>query len=274
MGRQPFRDQVFDFDATVVTKLREAGAVLVAKLAMVELAGGFGYNNADASFTGPGPNAVEHGLLVAAARPPVPAPPRPPASSPFSIGSETSGSIVTPAAFSRRDGLRPTYGRVSRHGAMALCWTLDKLGPMCRERRGLRPRAGGDRGPGPDGRHVREPPVPRRAREREAEALEDRRHQGLVREGAARGAEELRGVAEGPRRRSRTSSRDVEFPDFPYGPAVSTIVAAEGASAFRDLVESGRAKELQGPERPLGRLRGLDDARRRLHPGHAPAGRR
>src|SRR5512141_3090656 len=130
-GAQPFRDQVFDFDATVVTKLREAGAVLVGKLAMVELAGGFGYNNADASFTGPGrtpwntefwsggsssgPGAATAAGLVA-----------------FSIGSETSGSIVTPAAFSGVTGLRPTYGRVSRHGAMALCWTLDKLGPMCR----------------------------------------------------------------------------------------------------------------------------------------------
>ena len=101
------------------------------KLAMVELAGGMGYNNADASFTGPGrtpwntkfwsggsssgPGAAMAAGLVA-----------------FSIGSETSGSILTPAAFSGVTGLRPTYGRVSRHGAMALCWTLDKLGPMCR----------------------------------------------------------------------------------------------------------------------------------------------
>ncbi len=102
-GAAPFRDQVFDEDATVVTRLREAGAVLLAKLAMVELAGGFGYNNADASFTGPGrtpwntgfwsggsssgPGAATAAGLVA-----------------FSIGSETSGSIVTPAAFSRRHG--------------------------------------------------------------------------------------------------------------------------------------------------------------------------
>src|SRR3712207_5236011 len=53
----------------------------------------------------------------------------------FSIGSETSGSIITPSAFSGVTGLRPTYGAVSRHGAMALCWTLDKLGPMCRTAR-------------------------------------------------------------------------------------------------------------------------------------------
>ncbi|MCM3878114.1 MAG: amidase, partial [Thermoanaerobaculia bacterium] len=130
-GAEPYRNQVFDEDATVVKRLREAGAVLIGKLAMVELAGGFGYNNADASFTGPGrspwntdfwsggsstgPGAATAAGLVG-----------------FSIGSETSGSIVTPAAFSGVSGLRPTYGRVSRHGAMALCWTLDKLGPMCR----------------------------------------------------------------------------------------------------------------------------------------------
>ena len=130
-GAEPFKNQVFDYDATAVRKLREAGAVLVAKLAMVELAGGFGYGNADASFTGPGrtpwnldywsggsssgPGAATAAGLVA-----------------FSIGSETSGSIITPAAFCGVSGLRPTYGRVSRHGAMALCWSLDKLGPMCR----------------------------------------------------------------------------------------------------------------------------------------------
>src|SRR5437588_3169543 len=130
-GAEPYREQVFDYDATAVRKLREAGAVLVAKLAMVELAGGFGYNNADASFTGPGltpwnldywsggsstgPGAATAAGLVA-----------------FSIGSETSGSIITPAAFCAVSGLRPTYGLVSRHGAMALSWTMDKLGPMCR----------------------------------------------------------------------------------------------------------------------------------------------
>src|SRR5215469_15332458 len=89
------------------------------------------HNNADASFTGPGrtpwntnfwsggsssgPGAATAAGLVA-----------------FSIGSETSGSIITPSSFCGLSGLRPTYGRVSRHGAMALCWTLDKLGPMCR----------------------------------------------------------------------------------------------------------------------------------------------
>src|SRR5262249_23552859 len=114
-----------------VRRLRDAGAVLIGKLAMIELAGGFGYNHANASFTGPaltpwnlsywsGGSSSGSGAAVAAGL------------VPFAIGSETSGSIITPASFCGITGLRPTYGRVSRHGAMALCWSLDKLGPMAK----------------------------------------------------------------------------------------------------------------------------------------------
>jgi Asp-tRNA(Asn)/Glu-tRNA(Gln) amidotransferase A subunit family amidase len=133
-GAEPYRRQRFDYDATVVTRLTDAGAVLLAKLAMIELAGGFGYNDADASFTGLGRTpwnalylsggsssgsgaAVSAGLVG------------------FAIGSETAGSIVFPSMACGVTGLRPTLGRVSRHGAMALCWTLDKLGPIARSAR-------------------------------------------------------------------------------------------------------------------------------------------
>ncbi len=130
-GAAPLKDQIIDEDATVVVRLREAGAVLCAKLAMVELAGGFGYKQAEASFTGPGLNAWDKtcwsggsssgpGSAVGAGL------------VPFAIGSETWGSIMTPAGYNGIAGMRPTYGRVSRHGAMALSWTMDKLGPMCR----------------------------------------------------------------------------------------------------------------------------------------------
>src|SRR5205809_6533829 len=130
-GAEPFRKQVFTFDATVIRKLRDAGAILLAKLAMVELAGSFGYNNADASFSGPcktpwnldywaGGSSSGSGACVAAGL------------CAFAIGSETSGSIITPAAYCGVAGLRPTFGRVSRYGAMALSWPLDKLGPMSR----------------------------------------------------------------------------------------------------------------------------------------------
>ena len=130
-GAQPYRNQQFDYDATVIERLEKAGAILTAKLSMVELAGGMGYNNADAAWNGPGLNAWNKGYWSGGS-----------SSGPgsavsaglvaFAIGSETVGSILTPSAFSGVTGLRPTYGLVSRHGAMALCWTLDKLGPMAR----------------------------------------------------------------------------------------------------------------------------------------------
>lgn len=247
-GAEPYRNQVFDEDATVVTRLREAGAVLLGKLAMVELAGGMGYNNADASFTGPGrtpwntdfwsggsssgPGAATAAGLVA-----------------FSVGSETSGSIVTPAAFSGVSGLRPTYGRVSRHGAMALCWTLDKLGPMCRtaEDCGLVMAAIAGRDP-KDPTSLARPFAPPRA---------------LAKRGKPRGFRVgvIKGTYDKVQAEVRTNFEnalkvlgdfcevvpDVAFPEFPYGPAVGTIVAAEGASAFRDLIESGRVKQLRVP---------------------------
>jgi aspartyl-tRNA(Asn)/glutamyl-tRNA(Gln) amidotransferase subunit A len=244
-GAEPYRNQVFDEDATVVKRLHEAGAVLIGKLAMVELAGGFGYNNADASFTGPGrtpwntefwsggsssgPGAATAAGLVG-----------------FSIGSETSGSIVTPAAFSGVSGLRPTYGRVSRHGAMALCWTLDKLGPMCRtaEDCGLVMAAVAGRDP-LDASSLSRPfhlesagAKPRRFRIGVIKGTTEK-VQPAVRKNFEDSLKVLDGFSE--------IVPDVEFPEFPYGPAVGTIVSAEGASAFRDLVESGRAKELRVP---------------------------
>ena len=130
-GASPLRNQVFNYDATVIRKLEAAGAVLAAKLAMVELAGGMGYRNPNASFTGPGispwgdadswsgGSSSGSGASVAAGL------------VPFAIGSETWGSILSPANNCGIAGLRPSYGRVSRHGAMALSWSLDKLGPLC-----------------------------------------------------------------------------------------------------------------------------------------------
>jgi len=124
-GSPPFRDQYVDEDATVVEKLREAGAVLVAKLSLGELAmddvwfGGQTRNPWDttkgSSGSSAGPaSAVSAGLV------------------PFAIGSETWGSIVSPSTVCGVTGLRPTYGRISRNGAMALSWTMDKIGPLCR----------------------------------------------------------------------------------------------------------------------------------------------
>ncbi len=130
-GSPAHRDQILDDDATVIRKLTDAGAVLVGKLAMVELAGGGGYEYATASLHGPGLNPwnVGHwaggsssgsGSAVAAGL------------VPYALGSETWGSIVTPSAYCGITGLRPTWGLVSRHGAMELSWSMDKVGPMAR----------------------------------------------------------------------------------------------------------------------------------------------
>ncbi len=124
-GSSVFKDRVFDEDATVVKRLTAAGAVLVAKLSMGELAWGdvwFGgktrnpwniKNGSSGSSAGPA-SATSAGLVA------------------FAIGSETHGSIISPSSTCGVTGLRPTYGRVSRAGAMSLSWTMDKLGPICR----------------------------------------------------------------------------------------------------------------------------------------------
>jgi aspartyl-tRNA(Asn)/glutamyl-tRNA(Gln) amidotransferase subunit A len=251
-GATPYKDQQFDEDATVIKKLREAGAILVAKLAMVELAGGMGYNEAHASWTGAcktpwnpeywsggsssGPGAAVAAGLVA-----------------FSIGSETSGSIITPAAFCGVAGLRPTYGAVSRHGAMALCWTLDKLGPMCRTARDCAIVFEAIRGKDPldptslDSMvHAASVDARDRAKRPRLAVMKDsyEKAQPEVRENFLRSVEVLKKFA--------SVEMDVKLPDFPYGPAVGTIVDAEGASAFRDLIESGRVKELTSPTGRVG----------------------
>ena len=124
-GAKPFEGQQLDVDATVVRRLDEAGAVLLAKLTLGALAngdvwyGGTTLNPWDtsegSSGSSAGPGAATAAGLVG-----------------FSIGSETMGSIVSPSTRCGVTGLRPTFGRVSRHGAMALSWSMDKLGPMCR----------------------------------------------------------------------------------------------------------------------------------------------
>jgi len=130
-GAPPFRNQVFDHDAAVIRRLHQAGGVLVGKVAMVELAGGGGYRYAAASLHGPGLNPWDRGRwsggsssgsgsAVAAGL------------VPYALGSETWGSIITPASFCGITGLRPTSGLVSRSGAMELAWSMDKIGPMTR----------------------------------------------------------------------------------------------------------------------------------------------
>jgi len=239
-GAEPYRNQVFDYDATVVKRLGEAGAILCAKLSMVELAGGFGYNEADASFTGPGRSPWNSGFwsggsssgpgaAVAAGL------------VPFAIGSETSGSILTPSAFCGVTGLRPTYGLVSRHGAMALCWTLDKVGPLARSAADCATVLQAISGHDPlDASSVQDgiqwsAPIPKRRRIALVKGTVEK-----VQPEVRKNFESTVAVFE----RLGYSTHEITMPDFPYG-IVGTIVDAEGASAFEELLVSGDAKKLR-----------------------------
>ena len=124
-GAAPYKDQVIDKDATVVKKLVDAGAVLVAKLTMGALAWGdvwFGGKTRNPWDITQGSSGSSAGSASATSAGLVP----------FAIGTETWGSIVSPSTVCGVTGLRPTYGRVSRTGAMALSWSMDKIGPICR----------------------------------------------------------------------------------------------------------------------------------------------
>src|ERR1700686_603447 len=130
-GAKPCNNQTFDYDAPVIEHLNRVGAILLGKAAMIELAGGMGYRYATASLQGESKNPWDtkcwtcgsssgSGAIVAAGL------------AAFAIGTETWGSILCPSAFCGVSGLRPTYGRGSRYGAMALAPSMDKIGPMAR----------------------------------------------------------------------------------------------------------------------------------------------
>ncbi len=124
-GATPFRDQVLDFDATVVEKLDAAGAILIAKLSVGALAWGdvwFGGMTSSPWNPAEGSSGSSAGSAAATAAGLVG----------FALGTETLGSIVSPCTQCGVTGLRPTFGRVSHHGAMALAWSMDKIGPIAR----------------------------------------------------------------------------------------------------------------------------------------------
>jgi aspartyl-tRNA(Asn)/glutamyl-tRNA(Gln) amidotransferase subunit A len=257
-GARPFAAQVFDYDATVIEKLQNIGAPLVGKLAMVELAGGPGYRYAAASLTGPGLNPWDRsrwsggsssGSAIGVAAGLVP----------FAIGSETSGSILTPAAFCGVTALRPTYGLVSRHGAMPLSWTLDKLGPFCHSADDcgfvLEAIAGGDHhDPGSSGKSFYYTPqyarkmselrigfAPVDFNEWPDEAARPAFQQAL---------ETMRGLG--------ATMTETKLPDFPYGQMIGTIISVDAASVFEPLIASGKVEELADQKQIAGLKAGLE----------------
>lgn len=244
-GAAPFKDQVFDEDATVVRKLRDAGAVLVSKLAMIELAGGAGYEQPNASFTGPckvpwnqnawsGGSSSGSGATVSSG------------CLPFAIGSETAGSIHSPANNCGVAGLRPTFGRVSRSGAMALSWTMDKLGPLARTAHDcglvLDAIAGKDPADPSSISDTYQYPSP---------ALPSRPYRFAIIESELEEAqpEVVTNFRASVEVLSQFGSVDsIELPEHPYSEVTALVIRAEMASIFEDDIRSGKLGELTAPE--------------------------
>jgi aspartyl-tRNA(Asn)/glutamyl-tRNA(Gln) amidotransferase subunit A len=246
-GSAAFRTQVLDYDATPVARLRRAGAVLAAKLALMEFAG-FEGTAPGASVFGPGlspwnprfwAGGSSNGSAVAVAAGLVS----------YALASETGGSIGTPAACCGVTGLRPTYGLVSRHGSMAVAWSLDKIGVIARSARDcglvLEAIAGRDR---------RDP------------ASAGRRFTLRSADGESGRTDPLRlgyapsdfGEAAAPEARPALDNAlavlggidaalvEVNLPpDLPYWESIATIIGAEGATNFAPIIEGPRLAQVQ-----------------------------
>jgi aspartyl-tRNA(Asn)/glutamyl-tRNA(Gln) amidotransferase subunit A len=252
-GAKPYSDQHFDYDATVIKKLEAAGAVLLGKAAMIELAGGMGYRYASASASGPAHNpwntdcwtcgsssgsAAIAGSGLAA----------------FTIGTETWGSIICPSGFSGLSGLRPTYGRVSRSGAMALSYTMDKIGPITRSAEDcdlvLKVISGHDAedmGSLPEAS----------AKYSGAPELKGRLRVGWLvnqwKEIAPDVNQPVMAARQVLEKSPAIALSNVKLPEGPWETAAGIIISVEGATAFRQLIQSGRVAELNDP---LGKIGG------------------
>ncbi len=232
-GAEPFRDRVPSTDAAVVRRLNDAGAVLVAKLSMGALAlndiwfGGQTMNpwllEEGSSGSSAGPGAATAAALVG-----------------FSIGSETGGSIIGPSMRCGVTGLRPTYGRVPRTGAMTLCWTLDKLGPMTRsvEDAMLVLRAIS----GPDAGDVATLAAPL---DFDAGASVSGLRVGYLPAWMEESpATDVDRAALDTLQRLGLTPTEVSLPDWPYD-ALNLILFAEAAAAFEELTLDGRADRMR-----------------------------
>jgi len=234
-GAEPYQNRVPDRDATVVERLRAAGAVLIAKLSMGALAqGGLWFKgmtktpwNTEQTSSGSSAgsaSATAAGLVG------------------FTLGTETLGSIVSPSQACGTTGLRPTYGRISRHGAMALSWTMDKIGPICR---GVEDCAlvlnacygpdGKDRTVGADPFHWE----PRRP-------LSTLRV-GILQKDFDRYTNEQKKVydqALDDLRKAGVKMTPTEFVED--GPQIRFLLTAEAAAAFDDITRDGQVRNLRG----------------------------
>jgi len=239
-GMSPFKDRVIDADATVYSRLARAGAILVAKLSTGALAvtaqwfGGLTRNpwntEQDASGSSAGPGSATAAGLVG-----------------FSIGTDTGGSIIQPSTRNGISGLRPTFGRVSRYGAMTLAWTQDTIGPMCRSAEDCALVL--DAIHGPDGKDNTVLDVPFNW---DASADVSKLRVGYLRTAVdGEGADEIRrntDAALGVIRSLGVSVVPFELPAVPIE-AIDFIRYAETAAAFDDVTRAGVLTQVeQGPE--------------------------
>src|SRR5580700_4184999 len=232
-GAEPFRNRVPSKDATVVKRLQEAGAVLVAKLSMGALAlndvwfGGQTKNpwllQEGASGSSAGPGAATAAGLVG-----------------FSIGSETGGSIVSPTMRCGITGLRPTFGRVPRTGAMTLCWSLDKLGPMTRSVEDAMLVLKAISGPDPGDVDS----VPSKLDFDASATVEGLRVGYFPAWMNERPATEVDRAALDAVKKVGMVPVEVAIPDWPYG-SLNLILFAEGAAAFEELGLNGGMNQLR-----------------------------
>src|SRR6266851_3280967 len=254
-GAKPYENQIFDFDATVIEHLRRVGAILIGKAAMIELAGGMNYRFASASLQGAAKNpwntscwtcgsSSGSGAIVAAGL------------AGFAIGTETWGSIVCPSAFCGVSGLRPTYGRVSRRGAMALSYSMDKIGPLARSAEDCTNIFAAMAGHDPLDRSTL--PVDKAAFTYSPAAdLKGRSLRiGWLTNAWKQydpGIGKIVDSAKVALKHHFPSVRDVVLPEGPWEDAATLVLSGEAGSAFSQLIRSGRVKELIDP---VGRLGG------------------
>lgn len=246
-GAKPYENQMIDIDATIVERLRNHGAVLAAKLTSGELAIGdvwFGGKTRNpwnpelgSSGSSAGPAAATAAGLVG-----------------FAVGTETNGSIMSPASACGIVGLRPTYGRVSRHGAMTLRWTLDKVGPLCRGVDDCRIVFDAIRGPDGHDASVVDAPfvwdpsrplrrlqvgvVEREFEQAPADANDDEQQRWPARRAVLREALDVF-------RRLGFAVEPVALPDLPAR-SIYAVLSAEAGAAFEELVRSGAVAMLAG----------------------------
>jgi aspartyl-tRNA(Asn)/glutamyl-tRNA(Gln) amidotransferase subunit A len=254
-GAVPYARQNFDSNATVIERLNTAGAVLLGKAAMIELAGGLGYSSGTASLTGPARNpwnpecwtcgsSSGSGAVVAAAL------------APWALGSDTRGSILCPSSWCGVSGLRPSFGRVSRYGSMAIAYSMDKLGPMARTADDcaivLSVLAGHD----PlDHDSINSSAMGFVYQDTEPVQNASLRIGRLTNVYDKLDPDADNAVDEACRifEKAGATVESCEFPDGPFEEAAELTILMEAASSFGHLIKSGKCKDLTDP---LGRING------------------